>query len=87
MRIDKYLKNARFIKRRTLAKEACDAGKIFVNGKVAKPGTEVKPMDLVSMRFGSKEIEIRVMTIKDHVTKDDATLLYEVVSEKAIATE
>lgn len=87
MRIDKYLKNARFIKRRTLAKEACDAGKIFVNGKIAKPGTEVKPTDLVSMRFGSKEIEIRVMSVKDHVTKDDATLLYEVVSEKSISLE
>ncbi|MGX8797015.1 RNA-binding S4 domain-containing protein [Fusibacter sp. JL298sf-3] len=84
MRVDKYLKNARFIKRRTLAKEACDAGKIAVNEKVAKPGTEVKVGDKVAMRFGSKEIVIQVTAVSDHVSKDDSKNLYEIVSEKAL---
>lgn len=87
MRIDKYLKNARFIKRRTLAKDACDAGKILVNGKIAKPGTEVKATDVVSMRFGNKEIEIKITSTEEHVTKDGAKLLYEILSEKKIETE
>ncbi len=83
MRIDKYLKNARWIKRRTLAKEACDQGKIFVGDKVAKPGTEVSVGDLVTMRFGAKRITIRILALEDHVTKEGAKALYEVVSEEA----
>lgn len=81
MRIDKYLKNARWIKRRTLAKEACDAGKISVNGKIAKPGTEVTIGDVVDMRFGPKSITIKITRLEDHVTKDSSKELYEVISE------
>lgn len=85
MRIDKYLKNARWIKRRTLAKDACDQGKIQINDKIAKPGTEVAVGDLVSMHFGNKKITIRVTHLDDHVKKDESKLLYEVVSEENTA--
>lgn len=82
MRIDKYLKNARLIKRRTIAKEACDQGRILVDGKTAKPGTEVKVDDEVSIKFGEKAMVIRITALTEHVTKDDAKLMYEVLSER-----
>ncbi|HAS73955.1 MAG TPA: RNA-binding protein [Clostridiales bacterium UBA8960] len=81
MRIDKYLKNARLIKRRTIAKEACDQGRILVDGKIAKPGTEVKVGDAVEIKFGDKSTSIRILALDDHVSKDGAKLLYEVLSE------
>ena len=80
MRIDKYLKNARLIKRRTIAKEACDQGRILVDGKVAKPGTEVKIGDEVKITLGSKATTIRITALDEHVSKDAAKDLYEVVS-------
>lgn len=82
MRIDKYLKNARLIKRRTIAKEACDQGRILVDGKTAKPGTEVKVGDEISIKFGEKAMVIRITALTEHVTKDDAKLMYEVLSER-----
>lgn len=81
MRIDKYLKNARLIKRRTIAKEACDQGRILVDGKIAKPGTEVKIGDEVSIKFGEKSTVIKILELNEHVTKDGAKLMYEVLSE------
>lgn len=81
MRIDKYLKNARLIKRRTIAKEACDQGRILVDGKIAKPGTEVKIGDEVSIKFGEKSAVIKILELNEHVTKDGAKLMYEVLSE------
>ncbi len=81
MRIDKYLKNARLIKRRTIAKEACDQGRILVNHKEAKPGTEVKVGDEISIRMGSKATVVRITALEEHVTKEGAKLLYEVVGE------
>lgn len=81
MRIDKYLKNARLIKRRTVAKEACDQGRITVGGKVAKPGTEVAVGDEITITFGSKSTQIRVLALEEHVAKDVAKNLYEVISE------
>jgi ribosomal 50S subunit-recycling heat shock protein len=81
MRIDKYLKNARLIKRRTIAKEACDQGRILVDDKVAKPGTEVEVGNVVQIRFGNKATVIRITALDEHVTKEDSKLLYEVVSE------
>ena len=81
MRIDKYLKNARLIKRRTIAKEACDQGRILVNDKEAKPGTEVKVGDEISIRMGNRATLVRITALDEHVTKDEAKLLYEVVSE------
>ena len=57
MRLDKYLKNSRLIKRRTIAKEACEGGKVYLNGKQAKPGAEVKPGDIIEIIFGEKRIK------------------------------
>lgn len=76
MRIDKYLKNARIIKRRTIAKEACEQGRIFINESQAKPGDEVKVGDKIKVNFGSGSIMIEVLDIKDNVGKDFATSLY-----------
>jgi ribosomal 50S subunit-recycling heat shock protein len=79
MRIDKYLKNARIIKRRTIAKEACEQGRIMVNGKVAKPGTEIKIGDAIHIQFGNKELDIRVTELTESTRKEDAADMYEVI--------
>lgn len=76
IRIDKYLKNSRVIKRRTIAKEACEQGRVSINGKSAKPGDEVKPGDIVEVRFGSGELKIEVTMVKENVSKDDADKMY-----------
>lgn len=80
MRIDKYLKVTRLIKRRTVAKEACDQGRILVNGKAAKPGTELKIGDKVELNFGASGVKIEVVELKEHVLKDDATNLYRIIN-------
>lgn len=79
MRVDKYLKNSRLIKRRTIAKEACDAGRILINERAAKAGSIVKVDDIISMDFSSRIIIIKVLDIKEHVTKEDAKDMYEVI--------
>lgn len=79
MRIDKYLKNSRIIKRRTLAHEACEQERVFVNGKAAKPGTDVEAGDDILIRFGNGELHVRVLSTPDHVTKDMAPELYSVI--------
>ena len=79
MRIDKYLKNARIIKRRTVAKEACEQGRIVINGKVAKPGAEIKIGDAIHIQFGNKELNIRVTELTESPRKEDATDMYEVI--------
>lgn len=76
MRIDKYLKVARLIKRRTLANEACETGHVTINGKTAKPGAEVKPGDVVEIRFGSSITAIEVTSVAEHVRKEDAKEMY-----------
>lgn len=76
MRIDKYLKNARIIKRRTIAKEACEQGRVLINGKVSKPGDEVKVGDKIQINFGNGSMNIEVLEVKDNVSKDAATTLY-----------
>ena len=76
MRIDKFLKVSRLIKRRTVAAEACDAGRICVNGKVVKPGYDVKPGDVIEIRFGEKSLKVEVLEIKETVSKDDAAAMY-----------
>ncbi|MBM7561904.1 RNA-binding S4 domain-containing protein [Fusibacter tunisiensis] len=81
MRIDKYLKNARLIKRRTIAKEACEQGKITINDKLAKPGSEVAIGDQITMSLGSKTIAVKVTGLEEHVTKESAKDLYEMISE------
>jgi len=79
MRIDKYLKNSRIIKRRTVAKDACEQGRIMVNDKVAKPGTEVKPGDEIYIQFGNGSLRARVISTPETVRKEDAAGLYEVI--------
>lgn len=79
MRIDKFLKNARIIKRRTVAKEACEQGKVFINGNRAKPGDEVKVGDKVHINFGSNTMKFEVLEVKDNVGKDLANSLYKTI--------
>lgn len=79
MRIDKFLKNARLIKRRTVAKEACEQERIFLNGKPAKPGAEVKLGDEILIRFGNSELKAVIKATPDHVTKEMAVTMYEIV--------
>lgn len=76
MRIDKYLKNSRIIKRRTIAKEACERGRVTINDKEAKAGDEVKIGDEVSIRFGSEDMKIEILDVKENVRKEDAEKLY-----------
>lgn len=76
MRIDKFLKNARIIKRRSVAKEACDGGRISINEKTAKAGDQVAIDDTISIRFGNKEQKVRVLELLEHVPKDRALDMY-----------
>lgn len=81
MRIDKYLKVSRLIKRRTLAKDVTESERILVNDKVVKPSYNVKVGDLISILYGTKTITVRVMSLEPTIKKEDATSLYEFVSE------
>lgn len=76
MRLDKYLKVSRLIKRRTVANEACDAGRVSVNDKVAKAGTDVKLGDVIEVRFGSNTMRVRVTSLSEHVRKEEAGDMY-----------
>lgn len=76
MRLDKYLKVSRLIKRRTVAAEAADAGHISVNGKVAKPSTDVKVGDTLELSFGQKKLRVEVLSVQEVVRKDDAAGMY-----------
>ncbi len=80
MRIDKYLKVSRIIKRRTLANEACDAGRISVNGNVVKASYDVKIGDVIELRFGEKTSKFEVLQVAEHVTKDGAKDMYRAVN-------
>ena len=79
MRLDKYLKVARIIKRRTVANEACDASHVQVNGKPAKASYDVKPGDVIEVGFGTRVMRVRVLDIKDSTKKADAADMYEVL--------
>lgn len=76
MRLDKYLKVSRLIKRRTVAAEAADGGRISVNGVTAKPSREVKPGDIIEMSFGAKKVRVEVLSVQETVRKDDASSMY-----------
>ena len=76
MRLDKYLKVSRIIKRRTVANEACDGGRVTVNGKTAKAALEVKVGDVIEIRFGDKTSRYEVVTLSEHVLKEDAAGMY-----------
>ena len=79
MRVDKYLKISRLIKRRTVAHDAAESERILVNGKLAKPGTQVKAGDVICIRFGNSEMKVRVLETPEHVTKDGAAMIYEII--------
>ena len=81
MRLDKYLKVSRLIKRRTVANDACDTERIMVNGKLAKASYNVKIGDLITIAFGTKSVTVRVMEIKETTKKAESVGMYEVVSE------
>jgi ribosomal 50S subunit-recycling heat shock protein len=80
MRLDKYLKVSRLIKRRTVANEVCDCGRIMVNGKVAKASYDVKVGDIIEIAFGQKTVKVRVLDIQDTTKKEEAKDLFEYVS-------
>ena len=76
MRLDKYLKVSRIIKRRTVAKEACENGRVTINGKVAKASTDVKENDIIEIQFASKSLKAKIVNIAQHVRKEDAKDMY-----------
>ena len=79
MRLDKYLKVSRLIKRRTVANEACDAGRVMINGNVAKAGTNVKVGDRITISFGNKEVNVEVTDVSETVRKEEAKELYKYI--------
>ncbi len=79
MRLDKYLKVSRLIKRRTVANEACDADKVSVNGKPARASYDVKTGDIIEINMGAKPLKVRVLDVREFTKKDEAAALYEVV--------
>ena len=79
MRIDKFLKNSRLIKRRTIAKEACEQERVTINGKTAKPGSEVAVGDVIHIQFGMSELSARVLLLSESSRKEDAAKMYEII--------
>ena len=79
MRLNKYLKVARIIKRRTVANEACDAGRVLVNGKAARASYEVKPQDVLQLEFGGRTLKLRVLEVKEAVRKEEVGTLYTLI--------
>ena len=84
MRLDKYLKVSRIIKRRTVAKEASEGGRVTLNGKVAKPSTEVREGDVMEIRFGEKLARYRILAVAETVRKADAGAMYELIDGEEI---
>lgn len=76
MRLDKYLKVSRIIKRRSVAKEACESGRVAINGKVAKPSTVIKAEDVIEIKFASRSLKAKIINIAEHVRKDEAKDMY-----------
>ena len=83
MRLDKYLKVSRIIKRRTVAKEACDGGRVSINGKAAKAGAEVKENDIIEIRFGARLGRYQITDVREVVRKENAAEMYRVLQEDA----
>ena len=79
MRLDKYLKVSRIIKRRTIANEACDAGRVIVNGRVARASLDIKVNDVIEKSYGEKVVKAQVLNIAETVKKDDASLMYKII--------
>ena len=80
MRLDKFLKVSRLIKRRTVANEACDAGRVLVNDKPAKASVKVKPGDIIEIQFGTRTVKVEVLDIKDTTKKEEAKDLFEYIA-------
>ena len=80
MRLDKFLKVSRLIKRRTVANEACDAGRVMVNGRQAKASVNVKVGDIIEIQFGQKNVKVKVLNIADNTKKDEAKDLFEYIA-------
>jgi len=87
MRIDKFLKISRVIKRRTVANEICASGRVMINGKQAKPGSEIREGDIVEIRFGSGTSRFRVLTVREVVRKNEAAELYEILDNPGLLEE
>lgn len=83
MRIDKFLKVSRVIKRRTVAQEACDGGRISINGKPAKPAKEVKVGDVVSVTFGTRTVNFRVTSVETPKSSKDTSIMYELIGDES----
>lgn len=81
MRLDKFLKTSRIIKRRTLAKEACDSGRVSINGKIAKAGAEVKEGDIIELRLASRTFSYEVLSLKESIRKDEAINMYRILNK------
>lgn len=81
MRLDKYLKVSRIIKRRTIANEVCDAKHVLVNGKIARASYDVKENDVIEITMGLNVTKIQVTKVTEHATKDDASLMYKVITD------
>lgn len=81
MRLDKYLKISRLIKRRTVANEACTGGRVTINGKAAKPSAEVKAGDTLTLRMGTRELKVRINSIEEHASKLEAAQLYTILGD------
>ncbi len=79
MRLDKFLKISRIIKRRTVANDACDTDHVSVNGKTAKASYDVKVGDIIEISFGQKPLRVKVLDVKEHAVKADASSLYEII--------
>lgn len=79
MRLDKYLKISRIIKRRTVANEACDAGRVKVNGKVARASYDIKTDDVIEIEFGARTVKVKVLQVAETVKKDDAVSMYKII--------
>ena len=82
MRLDKYLKVSRLIKRRTVANEACDAGRVVVNGKIARASYDVKVNDVIELTLGARTVKARVVSVNEYAKKDEAAMMYEIIEEK-----
>ena len=81
MRLDKWLKVSRLIKRRTVAQEACDGGHVSVGGRVAKPSTDVKVGDVIEIAFGQRTVKVEVLAVTENAKKDDAAAMYRELAE------
>jgi ribosomal 50S subunit-recycling heat shock protein len=82
MRLDKYLKVSRLIKRRTIAKEVAEKGRIEINNKIAKPSTEVNIDDIIKLSFGNKVVTLKVLSLQESIRKEEAVNMYEIISEE-----